>query len=179
MIFANLAALILLSTPTIQSLTSFNRGIAKPNIMPTNIVFFDSNDDSSPIHSSTSPISSSISTIQSPSTSTTTLTGSEWLKSQPDGAYTTARTCLAGTRIFEWSTHTSRTSSSAVAMGALCNPVVLEADMTRVVTRAIASFKAWHKEEGKGEDEEELRLTLLATWPDASTQVRDLTHNGI
>ena len=50
-------------------------------------------------------------------TISSTLTASAFLKSRPAGAYTTARTCSRGTRVFDLAHHVERLANSAVLLG--------------------------------------------------------------
>lgn len=97
------------------------------------------------------------------------LTSKEFLLSLPSGAYTTARTCSRGTRIFEWNTHVERTAASVAAMlnEADASPSLLEglARPERLKPRLEATVAAAKRQylEAHG-DEGELKLTLLVSW---------------
>jgi branched-subunit amino acid aminotransferase/4-amino-4-deoxychorismate lyase len=97
------------------------------------------------------------------------LTSKEFLLSLPSGAYTTARTCSRGTRIFEWDTHVERTAASVEAMlnEADASPALLEglARPERLRPRLEATVAAAKRQylEAHG-DEGELKLTLLVSW---------------
>ena len=97
------------------------------------------------------------------------LTSKEFLLSLPSGAYTTARTCSRGTRIFEWNTHVERTAASVAAMlnEADASPSLLEglARPERLKPRLEATVAAAKRQylEAHG-DEGELKLTMLVSW---------------
>ena len=106
------------------------------------------------------------------------LTSKEFLLSLPSGAYTTARTCSRGTRVFEWNTHVDRTAASVAAMinEADASAAPNEADATmalleglarpeRLKPRLEATVAAAKKQyiDAFG-DESELKLTLLVSW---------------
>ena len=97
------------------------------------------------------------------------LTSKEFLLSLPSGAYTTARTCSRGTRIFEWDTHVERTAASVEAMlnEADASPALLEglARPERLRPRLEATVAAAKRQYLKAHgDEGELKLTLLVSW---------------
>ena len=97
------------------------------------------------------------------------LTSKEFLLSLPSGAYTTARTCSRGTRIFEWNTHVERTAASVAAMlnEADASPPLLEglARPERLKPRLEATVAAAKRQYLKVHgDEGELKLTLLVSW---------------
>ena len=97
------------------------------------------------------------------------LTSKEFLLSLPSGAYTTARTCSRGTRIFEWDTHVERTAASVEAMlnEADASPALLEGLARperlrpRLEDTVAAAKRQYLKAHG---DEGELKLTLLVSW---------------
>ena len=91
------------------------------------------------------------------------LTSKEFLLSLPSGAYTTARTCSRGTRIFEWDTHVERTAASVEAMlnEADASPALLEglARPERLRPRLEATVAAAKRQYLKAHgDEGELKL---------------------
>ena len=97
----------------------------------------------------------------------------DFLLSRPSGAYTTARTCSRGRRLFEWETHVGRTALSVAGMltseveqGAaaaplletLTKPEVLRPRLDATVAAAVHEYMATHGEDG------ELKVTVLVTW---------------
>lgn len=106
---------------------------------------------------------------------TSALTSKEFLLSQPPGAYTTARTCARGTRLFEWDTHVARTAASAEAMLAdpthsppgelrvalleqLAKPERLGKRLEATVRPAVRRYIDEHG------DDTELKVTVLVSW---------------
>jgi len=98
------------------------------------------------------------------------LTSKEFLTSRPPGAYTTARTCTGGTRLFEWATHVRRTASSAAAMLAAGGGAIPDelAGLTQVGTlrprveaTVAPAIREYTRAHGAGT---ELKATLLVTW---------------
>eukprot|EP00908_Phaeocystis_cordata_P024402 Transcript_6860.p1 GENE.Transcript_6860~~Transcript_6860.p1 ORF type:complete len:264 (+),score=60.76 Transcript_6860:76-792(+) len=104
------------------------------------------------------------------------LTSKEFLLHSPSGAYTTARTCSGGTRVFEWDTHVERTAASVGAMlkeadsppAAAATAALMEelAQAERLRPRLEATVSAAKRQflETFGADEGELKLTLLVSW---------------
>ena len=102
-----------------------------------------------------------------------------FLKTKPSGAYTTARTCCGGTRIFEWSAHVARTASTAAAMlgsidtgSAQVVQCVGTADALRPkldknVAAAVAAYRSHHAKK----KDCELRITVLVTWESAAVEI--------
>ena len=98
------------------------------------------------------------------------LTSKEFLTSRPSGAYTTARTCAGGTRLFEWSTHLARTASSVTAMMTAHGGKVKESlvDLTtadtlrpRIEATVAPAMREYTRAHGAGT---ELKATLLVNW---------------
>mmetsp|Transcript_51557 Transcript_51557/g.118434 ORF Transcript_51557/g.118434 Transcript_51557/m.118434 type:complete len:356 (-) Transcript_51557:244-1311(-) len=65
------------------------------------------------------------------------LSSKEFLLNNPNGAYTTARTCCQARRLFEWTTHTERTAASVEA---LVNGAKTEADSSELVATVLATL---------------------------------------
>mmetsp|Transcript_5524 Transcript_5524/g.18286 ORF Transcript_5524/g.18286 Transcript_5524/m.18286 type:complete len:354 (-) Transcript_5524:323-1384(-) len=101
----------------------------------------------------------------------------QWLVESPKGAYTTARTCADGTRIFEWDMHVERTAASAATMlsgdssAAAALPAGVEELISSVGTAAAlrprldqsvaAAVRAYRGiRPGGGE----LKITVLVSW---------------
>eukprot|EP00967_Tisochrysis_lutea_P124984 scaffold209587_cov30-Tisochrysis_lutea.AAC.3 len=96
----------------------------------------------------------------------------EWLLASPHGAYTTARTCSGGTRLFEWETHIARTAASAAAMlaneanfqrrnaliEAVGSAAALRPRLDENVAAAVRLYKERHQQVN------ELKVTILVTW---------------
>lgn len=107
------------------------------------------------------------------------LDSKQWLLSQPNGAYTTARTCYSGRRIFEWETHVQRTASSARAMlgeaaggnaAALLAPASLRPKLDATVAAAVREYRAEH-------EVDELKVTVLVTWPSEACDGQEVLAN--
>ena len=117
-------------------------------------------------------------------TSATSLSSKKWLTQQPAGAYTTARTCAGGRRLFEWDTHVERTAASAAAMlgdptgvtapaasalpallAALGRPEALRRRLDAAVSAAVCEYSA-----SNGQPAGELKVTVLVTWPPAAAR---------
>ena len=118
-------------------------------------------------------------------TSATSLSSKKWLTQQPAGAYTTARTCAGGRRLFEWDTHVERTAASAAAMlgdptgvtapaasalpallAALGRPEALRRRLDAAVSAAVCEYSA-----SNGQPAGELKVTVLVTWDGDATTV--------
>lgn len=110
----------------------------------------------------------------------------EFLVERPFGAYTTARTCSRARRIFEWETHVHRTASSAAAMisdsssPTAPDPAYQQSLLTELGTAAAlrprlestvsAAVRTYCATFGQSN---ELKVTLLVTWPPANSVVED------
>lgn len=90
----------------------------------------------------------------------------EFLLGNPSGAYTTARTCAGGTRIFEWESHVQRTANSIRAMtkdassgvSSLSDPFRLRRRLDASVEAAVRLYK---EEQPPAQDSDELKITAL------------------
>ena len=100
----------------------------------------------------------------------TALTSKEWLTAGPSGAYTTARTCANGARLFEWDMHVARTAESvasmvaaapsaagAAAVAAAGTAAALRPRLEASVRAAVDAFRA-------DSDADELKVTVLVSW---------------
>jgi len=108
----------------------------------------------------------------------TTVTSKEFLLSNPSGAYTTARTCAGGTKIFEWEAHIERTAkslasmmeqreSTTIASSRLSDPYVLRRRLDAAVEDAVRLHQRLHNDEKDDFDASsprELKLTALVGW---------------
>jgi branched-subunit amino acid aminotransferase/4-amino-4-deoxychorismate lyase len=103
------------------------------------------------------------------------LSSKDFLLNNPSGAYTTARTCGMGRRLFEWETHVTRTAASAAAMLAegsiaeparqallatLGSPEALRPRLDATVSSAVREFVDAHG------DGKEMKVTVLVHWED-------------
>jgi thiol oxidase len=110
------------------------------------------------------------------------LSSKQWLVQSPKGAYTTARTCGEGTRIFEWDMHVERTAASAAAMlsggssaaaappagaeelmseelmSSVGTAAALRPRLDESVAAAVRAYRGIHPGEG------ELKVTVLVSW---------------
>lgn len=108
-------------------------------------------------------------------TTTRDMTSKDFLLELPPGAYTTARTCAHGSRIFEWETHVARTAASIDSMlldssatvssqsieqlrSALAAPQELRPRLDNSVAAAVSKYRQLHG------DETELKITVLVSW---------------
>jgi len=99
-------------------------------------------------------------------------TSKEFLLGRPSGAYTTARTCAGGRKIFEWEAHVERTAKSLASMmaasakdgdaspSALADPAVLRRRLDAAVEDAVRLHRRIGEDGGDGE----LKLTALVGW---------------
>jgi len=120
----------------------------------------------------------------------TSMTSKDFLLSYPSGAYTTARTCCDGTRIFEWEAHIQRTASSVSSMmqendnndsdddriqSTLTNPMSLRKRLDAIVRAAIIQYQETNsdknteetnkaKKDDSQEVNNELKITALVGW---------------
>lgn len=100
------------------------------------------------------------------------LSSKQFLLESPNGAYTTARSCGGGKRLFEWDTHVQRTAQSAEAMlreAAPANlPMLLDelGSVSNLKPRLEATVSGAMREylETHGSDHE-LKVTVLVSWP--------------
>jgi len=116
--------------------------------------------------------------IEGSKASSTSMGSKDFLLQNPSGAYTTARTCCDGTRIFEWDAHIQRTSSSLQSMietssssssssSQLTNPIVLQHRLNASVKEAVRLYKEINnknKNDDHHSQSQELKITALVGW---------------
>lgn len=111
--------------------------------------------------------------------SVTPMGSKDFLLSNPSGAYTTARTCGGGNRIFEWEAHVERTASSLASIleeeavernCRLSDPVLLRRRLDASVEEAVRLHKDINNENNNnGVDGPELKITALVGWKKSAT----------
>ena len=104
----------------------------------------------------------------------TAMTSKEFLTSSDAGAYTTARTCAGGSRLFEWDMHVARTAESVASMVAAEARAGGEAVVAAAGTAAAlrprveasvgAAVGAFKRAAAEGDACEELKVTVLVGW---------------
>jgi len=138
--------------------------------------------------------------------SVTPVGSKDFLLSNPSGAYTTARTCGGGTRIFEWEAHVRRTASSLGVMleqetaqrrtefnnhevkpatpsvCRLSDPSVLRPRLDASVGAAVHLYRQVNNIT-EGDVNEELKITALVGWkkndtPSSETHKSDAEREG-